>query len=66
MEKTRSPEFFGSVYAIVCALCALKSQSTVSNTSLWSKNLGLLLLFLNTLKNEAILTIVGRQNREKI
>jgi len=63
-EKTRSPEFFGSVYAIVCALRALKSQSTISNTSLWSKNL--LLLFLNTLKNEAILTIVGTQNPEKI
>jgi len=59
MEKTRSPEFFGSVYAIVCALCDLKSQSTVSNTLLWSKNL---LLFLNTLKNQAILANVGTQN----
>jgi len=63
MEKTRSPEFFGSEYAIVCALRALKSQSAVSNTSLWSKNL--LLLFLNTLKNEAILTIVDTQNPKK-
>jgi len=63
MEKTRSPEFFGSLYAIVCALRALESQSTVSNTSLWSKNL--LLLFLNTTINEAILTIVDTQNPDK-
>jgi len=34
MENTCSPEFFGSIYAVVYALCALKSQSTVSNTSL--------------------------------
>jgi len=64
MEKTRSPEFFGSVYAIVCAFRALKSQSTVSNTSLWSKNI--LLVFFNTLENEAILANVGTQNTEKI
>ena len=44
-------------------LRALKSQSAVSNTSLWSKNV--LLLFLNTLKNEAILTIVDTQNPGK-